>query len=83
MKAHLKLTADKGFVPHCLRHTCASRLAQSGVDQYTVQNWLGHTTSKMTARYSWLAPTHLIVGKEAIDRFNEHGPQTRRLVAVK
>lgn len=83
MKAHLKLTGDDAFVPHCLRHTCASRLVQSGVDLYTVQQWLGHTTPKMTQRYAHLAPQHLLVGREAIDRFNQSGAQPPRLMAVK
>lgn len=83
MKAHLKLTKDDAFVPHCLRHTCASRLVQSYVDLYTVQQWLGHTTSKMTQRYAHLAPQHLIVGREAIDRFNKGEAAVPRLVAVK
>ncbi len=82
-KAHLGLTADDGFVPHCLRHTCASRLVQSGVDLYTVQQWLGHTTAKMTQRYAYLAPRHLLIGKEALDRFNQGEQAVPRLVAVK
>lgn len=44
---------------HILRHTCASRLVQAGVDLYRVKAWLGHSTVQMTERYAHLAPTSL------------------------
>ncbi|MDR1031869.1 MAG: site-specific integrase [Holosporales bacterium] len=44
---------------HTLRHTYASRLVMSGVDLYTVQRLMGHSTISMTERYSHLAPDHL------------------------
>jgi integrase len=44
---------------HTLRHTCASRLVQAGVDLYRVQRLLGHSTPTMTARYSKLADDDL------------------------
>jgi site-specific recombinase XerD len=44
---------------HTLRHTYASRLVMSGVDLYTVQKLMGHSTISMTERYSHLAPDHL------------------------
>ena len=41
--------------PHDLRHTFASRLANTGeVDIYTLQNLLGHKTISMTQRYAHL-----------------------------
>lgn len=48
---------------HTLRHTYASKLAQAGIPQYIIQKLLGHKTSKMTNRYSHLAPDNF---KEAI-----------------
>jgi integrase len=50
---------------HTLRHTYASWLVMSGVDLYTVQRLMGHSTISMTERYSHLAPDHLkkAVGK--------------------
>lgn len=44
---------------HTLRHTYASWLVMSGVDLYTVQRLMGHSTISMTERYSHLAPNHL------------------------
>jgi integrase len=40
---------------HILRHTCASRLLERGVDLYTVSKWLGHSSVKVTERYAHLA----------------------------
>lgn len=59
IKARLGLTEDQQFVPHVLRHTCASRLVQRGATIPMVQQWMGHKTIQMTMRYSHLAPTHL------------------------
>jgi site-specific recombinase XerD len=53
---------------HTLRHTYASWLVMSGVDLYTVQRLMGHSTISMTERYSHLAPDHL---KKAISIFEK------------
>lgn len=37
---------------HDLRHTCATRMVQRGVDLYSVSVILGHTSMEMTRRYS-------------------------------
>lgn len=58
-KAAVGLGADVQVVPHVLRHTCASRLVQGGIDLRRVQMWLGHQTLQMTMRYSHLATTDL------------------------
>lgn len=44
---------------HILRHTCASRLVEAGIDLYRVKEWLGHSTITMTERYAHLAPDAL------------------------
>ena len=44
---------------HTLRHTCASRLVQRGVDLYRVSRWLGHSSVTVTERYAHLAPSDL------------------------
>jgi len=59
MKCAMGLQHDEQFIPHCLRHTCASRLVQRGVSLLVVQQWLGHKTIAMTMRYSHLCPTNL------------------------
>src|SRR5213595_2280329 len=53
-KAEVGLGADEQVVPHILRHTCASRLVQGGIDIRRVQMWLGHQTLSMTMRYAHL-----------------------------
>ena len=59
-KTHLEFSSDRQFVPHCLRHTCASRLVQGGVPLPVVQAWLGHKTIQMTMRYAHLTPQNLM-----------------------
>lgn len=58
-KAEVGLATDDQVVPHILRHTCASRLVQGGIDLRRVQMWLGHQTLQMTMRYSHLATSDL------------------------
>ncbi|MCR9139067.1 MAG: site-specific integrase [Alphaproteobacteria bacterium] len=58
---------DPQVVPHVLRHTCASRLAQAGVDIKRIQEFLGHRTLSMTLRYAHLSPKHLNVCAEALN----------------
>lgn len=62
------LGADPQIVPHILRHTCASRLAQNGVDIKRIQEFLGHKSLTMTLRYAHLAPRHLDVCAEALNK---------------
>ena len=54
---HLKLD---DVVIHTLRHTCASRLVQRGVDLRRVQQWMGHRSIQTTLRYAHLAPSDLL-----------------------
>ena len=60
----MRLEADKQFVLHALRHTCASRMVQAGVDLYSIKEILGHSTIKVTERYAHLSPARL---RSAID----------------
>lgn len=53
---------------HDLRHTFATRLAQAGIDLYTIAKLLGHRDIKMAQRYSHHCPESLRVGVEALDR---------------
>lgn len=42
---------DNSFTLHELRHTTASKLANSGCDSLTIQSFLGHKSVKTTERY--------------------------------
>lgn len=57
---------------HTLRHTCASRLVQAGVDLYHVQQILGHSSPAVTQRYAHLKSDNL---REAINHL-EIGERT-------
>jgi integrase len=76
-RAAAGFSRDPQVVPHILRHTCASRLAQAGVDIKRIQEFLGHKTLAMTLRYAHLAPRHLQVCADVINEINAL-PQRRR-----
>jgi integrase len=59
VKAEMRLDKDPEFVLHALRHTCASRLVNKGIDLYVVRDWLGHSSIQVTERYAHLAPHKL------------------------
>lgn len=52
-QARMNVLPDLTF--HDLRHTCASLLAQAGVDLYTIGQILGHKSTQTTARYAHLS----------------------------
>lgn len=52
---------------HDLRHTFASRLVEKGIDLYQVALLLGHSSLKMTQRYSHLSPEGL---QKTINKLN-------------
>ena len=58
---------------HTLRHTFASHLVMSGVDIRTVQELLGHSSIKVTERYSHLCPTHTRRAVETLCFGNKSG----------
>jgi integrase len=51
-RAAMGLAGDGQFVPHALRHTCATNLVTRGVPLAVVQRWLGHKTIAITMRYA-------------------------------
>ncbi len=53
---------------HKLRHTYASHLAMSGVDQYAISELLGHSDVSMTKIYAHLTVDHL---KKAVDKLDD------------
>jgi len=64
LRREMGMENDKQFVLHALRHTCASRMVEAGVEIYAVKGILGHSTVKTTERYAHLSPSRL---RAAID----------------
>jgi integrase len=58
-RTELKLTDDKEFVIHCLRHTFCSRLAQRGAELTDIKEMAGHRSIATTLRYAHLMPKRL------------------------
>lgn len=77
-KSAVGLGTDTELVPHCLRHTCASRLVRGGVDIRRVQMWLGHQTLQMTMRYSHLATHDLDVCVPILERAVDKKPSAAK-----
>ncbi len=65
--AALRRAKIEGFRFHDLRHTFASRLAQSGVDPYAIQRLMGHKTFTTTQRYAHHYSESLRVGIRALE----------------
>lgn len=59
IRHHMGMDDDAQFVPHMLRHTCATRLSQAGVSLPLIKEWLGHTNIQTTARYAHFSPEDL------------------------
>ena len=55
LRTLLKRDSDVGFIPHVMRHTCATRLVSEGVPLNVVQAWMGHKVIATTMRYAHLA----------------------------
>lgn len=70
MKFNMGKAQDNEFVPHALRHTCASRLAQAGLPLLALQKWMGHKTLAMTQRYAHLDTSCLNIARNAINALN-------------
>jgi len=58
---------------HSLRHSYASRLAESGVDLYAIKTLLGHSTIQLTERYSHLSNEALEGAVKTLEQKTEQG----------
>ena len=67
VRAEMGFEKDSEFVIHALRHTCASRLVNAGIDLYVVKEWLGHSTIQVTERYAHLNPVKLVHAVEVLE----------------
>ena len=52
---------------HDLRHSCGSLLVKKGVPLRNIQEWLGHSSSKTTERYTHLDSSSKLKPKEALE----------------
>jgi site-specific recombinase XerD len=57
--------AAKNVTPHVLRHTCAMRLLESGVDVTLISMWLGHESLRSTQIY---LAAHMTLKEQALAR---------------
>jgi integrase len=72
LRKAMGLQSEKDFVIHCLRHTCATRLAQSGkIELHLVGQMLGHRSWQMIQRYSHLIPSNLLGAVDVLDNHNK------------
>jgi integrase len=72
LRKAMNLQDDKEFVIHCLRHTCATRMAQSGkVELHFIGQMLGHKSWKMISRYAHLIPNNLRDAVNVLNSFNK------------
>lgn len=58
-------------VIHSLRHTCASRLLESGVDLKIVKEWLGHSSIATTDIYTHLQTKQLSSAAQRMQQLRE------------
>ncbi|NVH64735.1 site-specific integrase, partial [Pseudomonas simiae] len=73
LRKAMNLEDDKEFVIHCLRHTCATRLAQSGkVELHMIGQMLGHKSWKMIKRYAHLIPNNLVGAVNVLNGINRN-----------
>jgi len=68
VRRRMMLEDDREFVLHSLRHTCATRLLDRGIDLYTVKEWLGHSTIQVTERYAHLVPGKLALAAKCLEQ---------------
>lgn len=55
-------------VPHTLRHTCGTWMAQHGVPLHQIGGWLGHTDARTTELYAHHHPDYMDAARRAADR---------------
>ena len=51
-----------------IRHTCASRLVDKGVDLYVVKEYLGHSSIQITEKYAHLSPVKLAHAARVLEK---------------
>lgn len=62
--------ATKNITPHVLRHSCAMRMLQAGIDIATIALWLGHSSPETTQIY---LHADLALKEQALERIRPTG----------
>jgi len=57
-----------GVVPHTLRHTCGTWMAQRGVPLHQIGGWLGHSDTRTTELYAHHHPDFMEEARGAFER---------------
>lgn len=65
---------DHDFIPHMMRHTCATRLVELGANIEAVRKWMGHESLQTTLRYIHMSANGL---DEAVALLNQGIVTTR------
>jgi integrase len=68
IRSDLGKLEEEGFVIHCLRHTCCTRLIKSGVNLHMVQKWMGHKRIETTLIYAHLDTEDLHACRDSLQR---------------
>jgi integrase/recombinase XerD len=69
-RQHCPSLRTKRVTPHVLRHTCAMRLLEAGVDTSVIALWLGHESPRTTQIY---LHAHLALKEQALARTTPAG----------
>jgi integrase len=70
---HRKALKDSGvrpFVRHSLRHTCLTRLGETGCDPFTLCKLAGHSSVKISEKYIHLSNERGIDAVANLERYN-------------
>lgn len=69
----LKMAGIENLRFHDLRHTAATRMADSGADAFTLMKILGHTDIRMTSRYTHATDSAIRKAVENLDKGEHFG----------
>jgi integrase len=66
----LKLSKVRPFVLHSLRHTCLTRLGETGCDSFTLKKLAGHASVQVSEKYIHLSNERGVNAIAALEHYN-------------